>query len=258
MSKFKIGNTVRFIDADNSGAHGTRKNALYVVDSAQHDMIGIGFGRMSEVFESRLALVSEGALPYTTGDKVTITNPGQRYDGYRVAAEAMGLTKWVSCYQDGFHGAIPQCGDVGTVLSAFDAGGYVLYAVEMAGGEQHILNGSGIAAYVAPVVPTFKRGDRVRVKASVSTPRHGWGRVKAGDVGVVHYMATSADTISVNFPAQSGWSGVQAEMELYTATPLEEAQEEIERLKKVLAKKDAELVEVRTLIGQATEILGEI
>lgn len=258
MAKFQVGNTVRFLDKDNSGSYGTRKGALYVVDSAQGGMVGIGFGRGNEVFEARLVLVSASSLPFTTGDKVIITNPGQRYDGYRDAAEAMGLTKWVSCYQDGFHGAIPQRGDVGTVLSAFDAGHNVLYAVEMAGGEQHILNSSGIAAYVAPVVPTFKVGDRVRVKASVSTPCHGWGRVKAGDVGVVHHVPTFANTLVVNFPAQNGWSGVQSEMELYNVTPLEEAQEEIERLKKVLAKKDAELLEVRTLIGQATEILSEI
>lgn len=257
MSKFKVGNTVRFIDADNSGAHGTRKNALYVVDSAQHDMIGIGFGRMSEVFESRLALVSEGALPLTTGDKAVITRPDARYDAYAYAAEATGLTNWAS-YDRTPRLSRPDVDQVVTILSAVkhENSSTVIYAVECEDGSQHLIGERGLKKYVAPVVPTFQVGDRVRVKASVDRPRAGWGAVKRGDVGVVSHSGSTS--LSINFPSQSFWNAVADEMELYTATPLEEAQEEIERLKKVLAKKDAELVEVRTLIGQATEILSEI
>lgn len=257
MSKFKVGNTVRFISDDNQGMGGTRKNALYVVDSAQGGMFGIGFGRGCEVFESRLALVSEGALPLTTGDKAVITRPDARYDAYAYAAEATGLTNWAS-YDRTPRLPRPDVDQVVTILSAVkhENSSTVIYAVECEDGSQHLIGERGLKKYVAPVVPTFQVGDRVRVKASVDRPQAGWGSVKPGDVGVV--TRCSSYGLIINFPAQRGWSGAQAEMELYTATPLEEAQEEIERLKKVLAKKDAELVEVRTLIGQATEILGEI
>ena len=54
-------------------------------------------------------------------------------------------------------------------------------------------------------------GDRVRVKASVTSPAHGWGSVRAGDVGTV--ASISGTKITVDFPRQSGWSGKLAEME---------------------------------------------
>ena len=54
-------------------------------------------------------------------------------------------------------------------------------------------------------------GDRVRVKASVTSPAHGWGSVRAGDVGTV--ASISGTKITVDFPSQSGWSGKLAEME---------------------------------------------
>lgn len=264
MSQFKVGNTVRFIDADDKGAHGTRKNALYVVDCVDGNMIGIGLGRFNEVFESRLELVADGVLPFTTGSKVKITNPGNRYDGYTDAAEAMGLTDWASCYHDSkYRYQAPQIGEVGTVLSAFKASSSrAIYAVEMEDGVQHIMGEAGITAYVAPVVPTFNEGDKVRVKPSVERPKYGWGDVDPGDVGVVRRVGPDgwcADgMLQVDFPKQYGWTALAVDMELYTLTPLDEAQAEIARLKKVLDKKDKELLEVRTIIGQAAEILSEI
>ena len=54
-------------------------------------------------------------------------------------------------------------------------------------------------------------GDRVRVKASVTSPAHGWGSVSAGDFGTV--VSISGTGVKVDFPKQSGWSGKLAEME---------------------------------------------
>ena len=47
----------------------------------------------------------------------------------------------------------------------------------------------------------FNVGERVRVIAET----HAWGRVKAGDVGVVKKI--DGDKISVDFPAQKDWAG---------------------------------------------------
>ena len=54
-------------------------------------------------------------------------------------------------------------------------------------------------------------GDKVRVKMDISKPSHGWGSVSAGDVGTV--TALSGDGCTIDFAAQSGWSGLTAEME---------------------------------------------
>tara|TARA_B110000208_G_scaffold45824_1_gene60773 strand:+ start:214 stop:1413 length:1200 start_codon:yes stop_codon:yes gene_type:complete len=54
-------------------------------------------------------------------------------------------------------------------------------------------------------------GDKVRVKSSVSKPSHGWGSVKAGDVGTLTSISGTGCTIK--FPKQSGWSGKVAEIE---------------------------------------------
>ena len=54
-------------------------------------------------------------------------------------------------------------------------------------------------------------GKSVSVKSSVSKPQYGWGSVSAGDVGVVTGVANSKMT--VDFPAQKGWSGKVDEME---------------------------------------------
>ncbi|XP_060772261.1 probable E3 ubiquitin-protein ligase MID2 isoform X2 [Neoarius graeffei] len=58
----------------------------------------------------------------------------------------------------------------------------------------------------------FKVGDRVRVKPSVNSPRHGWGGVTHECVGVVKSL--DGETIAVDFPKQPRWRGVISEMEI--------------------------------------------
>ena len=64
-----------------------------------------------------------------------------------------------------------------------------------------------------PKAPTFKVGDKVRVKASVARPSYGWGDVRHGEVGAI----TSIDGtwgLTVDFPHQVRWRAVSRDMEL--------------------------------------------
>lgn len=269
MSKsFKEGNTVRFTHVSGLGHSKSVQHRLYTVQryfmGELLDLID-SEGTCITVSDYRVELVSERELPLTNGDKAVITHKDRRYDAYREMAEGTGLTNWASHYSGPSYK--PFDGEVVTVLSAIKHQNHntVIYAVECEDGSQHLYGESGIAKYVAPVAPVFNVGDRVRVKADVVNPRHAWGYTKRGDVGVVTHLGGVSDgkwidagDLLVDFPAQNGWTAKADEMELVTTTPLEEAQDEIERLKKVLAKKDAELVEVRQKVGQVAEMLEEI
>ncbi|XP_051954723.1 tripartite motif-containing protein 75 [Xyrauchen texanus] len=59
---------------------------------------------------------------------------------------------------------------------------------------------------------TIKIGSRVRVKASVGTPECGWGNVNKNSIGIL--KAVDGDTVIVDFPDQSDWTGMLLEMEL--------------------------------------------
>ena len=65
----------------------------------------------------------------------------------------------------------------------------------------------------------FKLEDKIRIKAGVK-PLHGWGKVKAGDVGVVKFIGAGTMML-VDFPAQKGWTAEMSEMEhiVKQATP---------------------------------------
>jgi len=59
--------------------------------------------------------------------------------------------------------------------------------------------------------PSFKVGDRVRVKESVTSPQYGWGEVTHQSIGRI---ATLRDgDCNVDFPGQKGWTGRQSELE---------------------------------------------
>ena len=65
----------------------------------------------------------------------------------------------------------------------------------------------------APQEVNFAVGDAVRVKLSVTKPKHGWGSVKPGDIG--HVTSLEGDEkLRVNFPNSSKWSAHAPEMEL--------------------------------------------
>lgn len=60
------------------------------------------------------------------------------------------------------------------------------------------------------VAEELEVGDFVRVQEGV-TPKHNWGKVKPGDVGIV--AAVAGDDCRVNFAAQGRWRGLCSEME---------------------------------------------
>uniref|UniRef100_A0A8C1JXD4 FinTRIM family, member 97 n=1 Tax=Cyprinus carpio TaxID=7962 RepID=A0A8C1JXD4_CYPCA len=62
----------------------------------------------------------------------------------------------------------------------------------------------------------IKVGDKVRVKPSVITPKHNWGRnVTHKSVGVVKDIK-SDDSVVVDFPGHANWKGIITEMEKVT------------------------------------------
>ena len=59
---------------------------------------------------------------------------------------------------------------------------------------------------------SLKRGDRVRVKASVSQPRYQWGNVSPGEVGTFKELREDGRAI-IDFPSQSDWMADPSEIE---------------------------------------------
>lgn len=267
MSQLKSGNVVRFKDPSSSGHSGSVHNRLYTVRREVFgDLVDLvdNEGKLIAVSNYRVELVAEGKLPFTSGDKVVITNSNWRYDGYKAMAAHLELTNWASIYDAPQDRAAPQNGDVATVITAslHENGRTVVYAVQTENGKQHIMGAEGLEKYVEPVAPTFKVGDRVKLKGDVQRPHYGTGGYNRGDVGTVRSVVPEGSygfgDMCVDFPQHSCWAARVSEMELAINTPLEDAQEEIERLKKVLDLKDKELVEIRAKVSQATEMLDEI
>ncbi|XP_016372107.1 tripartite motif-containing protein 6 [Sinocyclocheilus rhinocerous] len=58
----------------------------------------------------------------------------------------------------------------------------------------------------------FKIGNRVSVKSSVKDPKHGWGSVTHNSIGVIKRIQD--ESLTVDFPEQTDWTGVALEMEL--------------------------------------------
>lgn len=60
----------------------------------------------------------------------------------------------------------------------------------------------------------FKVGDKVRVKRSVTNPRHSWGRVvNHSSVGIITDVSGSGRQALCDFPGHSGWNAYLPEME---------------------------------------------
>ncbi|XP_056301300.1 uncharacterized protein ftr97 isoform X2 [Danio aesculapii] len=69
---------------------------------------------------------------------------------------------------------------------------------------------------VASASADMKVGDRVRVKASVTTPMHNWGsNVTHKSVGVIKEIKID-DSLIIDFPDHANWKGILSEMELVT------------------------------------------
>ncbi|XP_051732353.1 uncharacterized protein LOC127502926 isoform X3 [Ctenopharyngodon idella] len=74
-------------------------------------------------------------------------------------------------------------------------------------------NWNGIISEMELVTDTctvdIQVGDRVRVKPSITSPKHGWGSATHKSVGVVKDI-----NVIVDFPEHKGWTGIFSEMEL--------------------------------------------
>ena len=58
-------------------------------------------------------------------------------------------------------------------------------------------------------------GDKVRVRDSIVTPLHGWGNVDHTSVGTVRVLPSEGgQTLVIDFPEQSSWSGLVSELEV--------------------------------------------
>jgi hypothetical protein len=66
----------------------------------------------------------------------------------------------------------------------------------------------------------LRRGARVRVRRSVSSPKYGWGEVDHDSIGVVTRVDDDGDA-HVDFPAQSSWLAVASELEIAELEPLD-------------------------------------
>ncbi|XP_030881180.1 E3 ubiquitin-protein ligase HERC2 [Leptonychotes weddellii] len=72
-----------------------------------------------------------------------------------------------------------------------------------------------LIGYPPPSSPShIKIGDKVHVKASVTTPKYKWGSVTHQSVGVVKAFSANGKDVIVDFPQQSHWTGLLSEMEL--------------------------------------------
>lgn len=71
----------------------------------------------------------------------------------------------------------------------------------------------GASAATASSDAPLAVGDRVRVRASVTEPRHGWGPVTSTSVGVISDINLASSSCTVNFPEHSTWTGAIDEME---------------------------------------------
>lgn len=257
MTQIKAGSTVRFKDHSGDGDSATKQHKLYVVRSIGDDFIRTICG--VDCLARRFAFVSEEPLAFTVGDKVRVSTTGAVYTTYDAAAEAMGLT----AYQWGRNSL--SNGEAVTILSAFRHPDYdrVLFGVQRANGEQYVIGERGVEAL--PAYAAFKVGDRVRIKPVTNGER-------------AHAIVNGVDTVDTvvgNMPEYvgkittitgAGWGGYSLKglpyawmpqwLELVISTPLEEAQAEIERLKKVIADSAATVVAAQTLLGQAAENLS--
>ncbi|XP_073708853.1 uncharacterized protein ftr79 [Garra rufa] len=75
--------------------------------------------------------------------------------------------------------------------------------------EMEVVVGADLGS---PSHACFKTGNRVSVKSSVKDPKHGWGSVTHNSIGVIKRI--QGESLTVDFPEQTDWTGVTSEMEL--------------------------------------------
>merc|ERR1719500_1959090 len=66
----------------------------------------------------------------------------------------------------------------------------------------------------------LKVGDKMKVRDSVATPRHGWGFVGRSSVGTLRVLPPSGyETLVIDFPDHEAWSGLLSEVEVVPDDP---------------------------------------
>ena len=104
---------------------------------------------------------------------------------------------------------IPQPLPLSSVSGLLGAGGSSGAGASASAAASH---SAQLAALISQI--PIKIGDRVRVKATVNTPKYKWGTVNHGSVGVVVNISANGRDVAVDFPQQNNWTGLLAEMEL--------------------------------------------
>ena len=109
-------------------------------------------------------------------------------------------------------------GGKGTVISAIDEDMWV--DVRWADGSTNNYRWGAEGAYDLEIVggaQVFSRGDKVKVKHSISSPKYGWGSVTHASCGTFREYDSDGDPV-VDFPEQSGWHAAPDELE-YCSSP---------------------------------------
>ncbi|XP_051732344.1 uncharacterized protein LOC127502925 isoform X3 [Ctenopharyngodon idella] len=78
--------------------------------------------------------------------------------------------------------------------------------------EMELVTDTGTDLSTKNITVNIKVGDRVRVKPSITTPKHNWGSVTHESMGVVKDI--KFEDVIVDFPNHKGWKGILSEMEL--------------------------------------------
>lgn len=55
------------------------------------------------------------------------------------------------------------------------------------------------------------------MKPDIRTPKYKWGSITPGSIGLVAQFCSNGTDVKINFPEQTNWTGVIAEMELVPA-----------------------------------------
>jgi E3 ubiquitin-protein ligase HERC2 len=82
------------------------------------------------------------------------------------------------------------------------------------GGGANSGGGRGAATSSGGHQAPIKVGDRVRVRACITTPKYKWGSVNHRSVGIVSSISPNGRGLTVDFPMQCNWAGLVSEMEV--------------------------------------------
>ena len=104
-------------------------------------------------------------------------------------------------------------GAVGTLVKIESDEKYIVDFDEQSGWMADPAELEVVSASSAP--RRFQRGDKVRVKPSIDSPKYGWGSVSRSSVGTFREYDSDGDPV-IDFPEQKEWHATADEIELAT------------------------------------------